>query len=359
MSAGNSCRLPLVVVFVVAVLASGADAATTETASRVPRGRIAVVAGGGLELINPASGRRRELATQVICTPGWSPNGRDLAWVSGDDFGLGSSVRAARMPTGRERTITHLGNALSTGLSWSHTGKHVALTVLRPYASPYVLVVSRVGRRRHVVAADASPWDVPKWSPTSLVIAYLGEQSGLYLASPDSGTRRLVTRDVSTESGNGFSWSPNGKRIAFVAEDASGRVGLFLADAIGEAARPRHLASLAQDDDGDGAGNVAWSPTADRIAFIRWVSDEKGDRAQAELCEASLHARPLNCIVRAPYIDEVAWSPDGSWLAYLTQDAGESGLPSMLHLVRVDGSGNHVVTSFSEPAGGLTWAPGS
>jgi Tol biopolymer transport system component len=362
------CRLMLAAVSL-AALALPAGAATRAAAGeRPPSGRIAIVVGGGLMVVDAGIGARRELATGLMSAPSWSPDGRELAYVAGDDYGGGASLRAARVMSGRQRTIARLGGALSVGPSWSPRGDQLALALslaVSPAESPAdggtLLVIGRNGRHRHVVARDVSAFQVPQWAASGRWLAYLtdsGRQSAIWIVQPNGRTPRLLTRGVLDKSDTSLSWSPDGRQLAFMSISAqhNGSAVLMIATVNADATHPRALAAITGASNATFAGNLNWSPRGGQIAFIRWSPDASG-RASSELCIADLRRRQINAVVRAPYIDELAWSSDGRWLAYVTKDPGPASLRNRIWLVRPDGSGKHTLASFSEQTDGLTWRP--
>jgi dipeptidyl aminopeptidase/acylaminoacyl peptidase len=86
-----------------------------------------------------------------------------------------------------------------------------------------------------------------------------------------------------------------------------------------------------------GAWCPALSPDGSRVAY---VSDRSGI---PRLEVATLEQEALPDVVSAPgeEVVSVAWSPDGSWLAYLVSPGGS--IRAELHVVRPDGSDHRVV----------------
>jgi Tol biopolymer transport system component len=346
-------------------LALPAGAATRAAAVEAPpNGQIATVVGGGLVVIDASNGTRRELTTGLMSAASWSPDGRELAYVAGDDYGGGASLRATQVMSGRQRTIAPLGGALTVGPSWSPRGDQLALAVslaVSPAETPMLLVIGRDGRR-HVVARGVSAFQVPQWEANGHRLAYLTDsarRSAIWIVQPSSRPQRLLTRAVLSNSDTSLSWSPDGKQLAFITMSArqSGGAALSIVTVDAGAAQPRAVAAVTGTSNAALAGNVSWSPRGGQIAFIRWSPDPRRGRASAELCIADLGRRHVNAVVRAPHINELAWSNDGRWLAYITEDPGPQSPRSRVWLVRPDGSGAHKLASFSELTDGLTWRP--
>jgi Tol biopolymer transport system component len=360
---GIRCRLILAAVSLGALaLAAGAAtrAAAVETS---PSGQIASVVGGGLVVIDASSGTRRELTTGLMSTASWSPDGRELAYVAADDYGGGDSLRAAEVMSGRQRTIAPLGGALSVGPSWSPRGDQLALAIslaASPAETTTLLVVDQDGHR-HEVARGVSAFQVPQWEANGHRLAYLTDsarQSAIWIVQPNGRSQRLTTRGVLNKSDTSLSWSPDGKQLAFISMSArhSGGAALTIVTVNADAVQPRSLAATGASNAAL-AGDLSWSPHRGQIAFIRWSPDPSRGRASAELCIADLRRRQITTVVRAPHINELAWSYDGRWLAYMTEDPGAQTPRSRIWLVRPDGSGKHTLASFFKQTDGLTWRP--
>lgn len=334
-------------------VALAASARGSSGGHREPAGRIAVEGDGDVVVVNARSGRKRQVAVMVESAPAWSPDGRTLAYA-GD-----GALRTVAPASGHERSIARLGGRFTVGASWSPGGTRLAFAVHGAYSDTARLtVVGRDGGGRRTVDPTAESYQVPQWSPTGRSIAYLRNapdgNSAIWVVSPDGGGPRLLRRGV-LDYPDSLSWSPGGARIAFVGRPDGVATGTALMVVAANGRQLRTLTAVSGDPDQATVGNVRWSPTGTRIAFLRWGQDAARDDA---LCVVDPEGGSERVLVRASSLDDVAWSPDGRWLAYLRENAARpSGLPFSIWIVRADGSGVRLLARLHERSGALVWGP--
>ena len=215
----------------------------------------------------------------------------------------------------------------------------------------------------------------PVWSPDGKKIAFKSNQSVYTEAEndPDVGLRlsimnadgtdvRVLAPSVSLMASGMAAdhpesrppaWSPDGKWIAFV--------GWEKIEKKGEALRQRHVLYTVQPN-GSGLtrigetqkyGLLAWSPDGSLLAFVGLEVNEGGQNSDA-LYTVHPDGSGLTRIseilpdyegydlnnVRLASIDSLRiWSPDGAWLAYSRVDEEGSGI----YVVRADGTDERLV----------------
>lgn len=206
-----------------------------------------------------------------------------------------------------------------------------------------VWMVSWDGSQRLALTSAADGTGKPKWSPDGRYLAFVAKPAGadkgqIMLLDRRGGDARQLT-SVTGEIGE-YAWSPDGKRLAIAMEQGDEEklpkpividARQFKQDEDGylRAGHGRHLYlfdieskridALTTDPEFN-EDLPAWSPDGRQIAFIR--TNEKGPdqdgRTDIDVIDARPGATARN-VVRpyAPNTQTLAWSPDGTLIAYL------------------------------------------
>ncbi len=206
-----------------------------------------------------------------------------------------------------------------------------------------VWMASWDGRERLALTAAGTDASDPRWSPDGRYLAYLAKPAGatrmqVMLLDRRGGNATALTH-VDQDIG-GYAWSPDGRKLVLSMEppDPLGEGKPAVIDALhfkddelgylGEG-RTWHLylfdvgdRRLEQLTHGDLVNDTdpAWSPDGRTIAFVRTRehgSDRDG-REAIELVDARAGAQPRELLrPYAPNHQHLAWSPDGSGIAFL------------------------------------------
>ena len=178
--------------------------------------------------------------------------------------------------------------------------------------------------------AGASP--APQAAPAKRErILFVRGDGDIRATSPAGGA---TTRVRSPEVGAGSPVaSPDGRRIAFVAERGGGP-SIFVGGSDGRGARPVVV----------GASDPAWSPDGRRLAFTAngdvWIAGADGDARRRLTSGAWTDVSP-------------AWSPDGRTLVFERRDAFDGDL----YVVAATGGEARAVTTGPEDDADPDWRP--
>ena len=255
-------------------------------------------------------------------------------------------------------------------LGWSPDGRWLSVPECmegQPADCPEFRVISPDGRSQHSLPGR------PSWSPDGQRLVVQAENGDLLIGSPDgSNLSSIGTFPVPS------SWSPDASRFAFIRD---GDAWVANADGTGQ----RNVTGFASG----GAYDAVWSPDGRFVAVIQetqlWILAVDGGELRpidlgpgrptfysalawspdgARLAIAVGPAQtPSMLIIRADDwtataltgagIDDVAWSPDGRFIALLDQ----TSKPGRIDIANSDGSGRHRIWKASENSGRITWVP--
>ena len=240
------------------------------------------------------------------------------------------------------------------GVAASPDGKRVAYTVVmrdrpgRPYGQLWIMDLSSQKFAR--VGGDKDGGGGGVWSPDGKWIAFSGHQadkSGLFVVRPDGSEVTFLAEARGTNSplpgtGNDFSWSPDGKQIAFVsstpdprAAEASGdpmvitrylykpdagegmtrfndnqRLHIFVVDVA-----TKQVRQLTEGDFDE--HSVDWSPDGKKILFGSNREPNQDEFFNYDLFTLTVADGSIQRLTATEYNEyDALWSPDGKQIAY-------------------------------------------
>ena len=273
-------------------------------------------------------------------------------------------------------------------VKFSPDGSRVAYTVInndgpgRPYSQLWSMTVADNKSIR--LGGEKEPSSNPEWSPDGRSIAYegrIGDKPGLIVANADGSNAKFLspiqgTNNPLPSTGKSITWSPDGKRIAFVnavpgpeTQDATGdpvvitrylykpddsegftrfndnrRLHIFVVDiASGQ------IRQLTTGDHYE--HSIDWSPNGEEIVFIsnREPNEDQFfnyDIFTLKVSDGSM--RRLTSTESAEY--RPRWSPDGKTIVYQATKRGLTDLETTMEdthvwLINADGSDRREISS--------------
>jgi Tol biopolymer transport system component len=230
--------------------------------SEVTVKRVAVWAGS-------AAGRRfRQLTSpprDAVDVPGsWSPSGTEIALVR-----LGPEREQYRVLVvdTRTRRARAVGLASLVGGSWSPDGAKLAVVAVSRSTLPYLSIVDVETGRARTMGRGVHPYSKAAWSPSGSAVAYTTRRGAIRVVDVGSGRSRTLTAPRLSLYDYGPTWSPDGRKIAFVrgpeVEEYTGTPSaVYVIDSGGGGLK--RLRGLGV---GGGGTLVTWAPASDRLAF--------------------------------------------------------------------------------------------
>ena len=269
-----------------------------------------------------ASPTRITTDSALNATPQWSPDGRDLFWISDRDGSRDvyrQRINAGGGAAGTPRRLTTGADA--QGMSVSRRGGRMAYSRLSSWSSIWSIPVPARGPvsirgATRITTGNETIEDVDV-SADGRWLVFDSDRNGnpdLYVVPVTGGEARQITTDPAGDfSGD---WSPDGRRIVFHSRRGGNR-DIYTVDADGTGLR-QWTSAEEEELDPD------WAPDGETILFE--VFGGQAARRGFGTLRLADHAPPG--FISTPVSDFAHWSPDGRTIVYHGPDG--------LHLRRVD-----------------------
>jgi dipeptidyl aminopeptidase/acylaminoacyl peptidase len=255
--------------------------------------------------------------------PRWSPDGRRLAYALDLDGSEQYDIWLYDRETARHVNLTpETPELIDPSFAWSPDGRHIALISNRAgRMDTYVLPVDG-GPPRPALTLPYSDLAVV-WSPDGEHLAVVcmtrGQDTGIFVVPAEGGEPRPVAGPAGPLCAKHPAWSPDGSRLACVAErDGCFQVALW----------DRASGDLYWLTDGEGdRDHPAWSPDGSRLAWVHsrgpvnWleVADLSSGQVRSYQVEPGVHAFPR-------------FTPDGNGLLFVFDNPRRPPDLWLLHL---------------------------
>ena len=224
--------------------------------------------------------------------------------------------------------------SINNSPQWSPDGRWLLYTSLR--GRQHKLYVKNTFTGKEINISNETVIG-PRWSPLgneiALTISSLHGNSELYIMN--ISTRKLTRLTNNSRIDVSPTWSPDGKRIAFVS-DRAGKTHIYSLESDG--ANIKRLTYKGKNE------SPAWSPRGDKIAFSRsingnfniWVMNPDGTEQRQLTFDSDDDEHP-------------SWASNGRYIAFKSDRDGSSAI----YIMRADGTNLFKVTKGSNPS----WSP--
>jgi Tol biopolymer transport system component len=240
--------------------------------------------------------------------PTWSPDGKRIAFVSGD-----SKYDIYVMDAdGSNQTRLTNNQAFDGNPTWFPDGKRIAFISDR----------------------DSNSLDLGGESPQT-------DYLKIYAMDADGSNQTRLTNTNARD----LAWSPDGRQIAFTSGREDERE-IYVMNADGS-----NLTNLTNNPADDYA--PTWSPDGRRIALCSYRDGE--GVIYTVNADGSNKTRVINTPTNAFYIDKVAWSPDGRQIAFTDYHVYNGGDTSQIYVMNADGSNLTKLTNSYDAS--PAWSP--
>ena len=232
--------------------------------------------------------------------PRFSHDGKRVAF---DATAGGNAVRALYVVNVDGSGLEKLGG--NARPDWSPDDKQVAFDRFPTGGAGEAYVQNLDGEGETLVTSGISP----RWSPDASGLA-VSDRANVRIIDLVSGESRSLFDHDFAEVFNGFSWSPDGKRLAVVVRPERGKSReLLLVDARGAAQ------GMTKRWRGEMGGHVSFSPDGKKLVFadalkMRIVDVEGDDQPRLLPGQAGTKNK------------HPCWSPDGQWIVFSSDRSG-------------------------------------
>lgn len=244
----------------------------------------------------------------------------------------------------------------------SPDGRHVAFVVTQAdmktnFRNSDVWLVSTEAGEPRVLTRSLKRDDQPRWSPDSRRLAFISDRDGkaqIYVISIDGGEAEKITD--SPTAVQGFAWSPDSRHLAFISPDplpearekekkdgfdqiVVGADYQYARISVVEVGSAQTRKPVVITSGNLHVSELAWSPDGSVIAFTARSTPKLADVATTEVYAVAPRAasKQLRVTNNDRSESDLCWSPDGAMISYLaTADKYPSIGPSRIHLLKTD-----------------------
>jgi dipeptidyl aminopeptidase/acylaminoacyl peptidase len=261
--------------------------------------------------------------------PRWSPDGRYISFLSArGNANETSQLWLMSRQGGEGIRITNFTGDVND-YAWSPDGTHIVLVVEDDpdAAADDSAHKDSSAQTAHGDHKKPKPIVIDRYEFKEDITGYLGKsRDHLYLLDVGTHASRILTPDAFDEQQP--AWSPDGRRIAFVSKrspadvDRANNWDVFAMDTQPGAAAVQ-LTTWPGPDNPPEAGRLAWSPDGSSIAYVRGTADPRlfaYDELQLAVVSASGGEPRVLTAALDRAVSQPQWSADGHSITVLVED---------------------------------------
>jgi Tol biopolymer transport system component len=266
-----------------------------------------LVADAGLKVIPRFGGDPRSIIGGGVSSFAWSPSGSEIAYAR-----TAPEIRFISLATNQSRTVPVRWSGMAHALDWSPSGQRLAAVVAGKGDDTALWLVSPDGSQQEQIVDETSTMSVVRWAPDGTSLYVLKQAEGanevwsLPLSFQTGKTAGPAVRALAdVQAGRTFTIARDG-RIAYTRQ-------LHYANLWSAPLAPRERAGAAVQLTAGTSRNQfpAVSPDGTRLAFVR------GEGAQSNVFVMPMTGgSPHQLTFSGTVTGAPAWSPDGSALAF-------------------------------------------
>ena len=220
-------------------------------------------------------------------SPSWSPDGQRIVFQSDRDNDRGHNIEIYMMDADGSNQINITNNlTMDEDPSWSPDGKRIVFTAQREghvvhnldITSEIYVMDADGGNQQRLTENRNSDWS-PSWSPDGKRIAFMADRKGdhikfdIYVMDADGGNQQKLTNHRDWDGSP--SWSPDSKRIVFNF-NRDGKSEIYVMDADG--GNLQNLTNNPHSDFGPAWLNTPFSVSPTGKKFTIWGRFKQGNR---------------------------------------------------------------------------------
>jgi len=218
------------------------------------------------------------------------------------------------------QTANRISLGLSNGSSpivWSQDGNRLLLRTAGINSFNGDLCVVNADGSHSWLTSDGQSGD-GSFSPDGTKVVFERIDRGLFVVDAKGGSPRLIARSYGAWWLESPAWSPDGSRIAYMVYQEGGPEGLTyqIWTMNPDGTNPRPLVDLGECGGGGCSGGLAWSPDGSMLAFHS-MRDNPSTRTRA-VYVVRADGRALHLVNDGGF--QPAWSPDGTRVAFFRLD---------------------------------------